>query len=101
MLRKESFRLAALAVSLCVFARADYAQTSSPALGQAAEGISIRPFKVQIPQAALDDLVDALPPHDGPIRKRSPMVARRAAGPAQELVRYWGRATTGGKWRPS
>ena len=99
MLRKEGFRLAALAMCLCVFARAGYAQTqtTSPASGQAAEGTSIRPFKVQIPQAALDDLRRRIAATRWPDKET---VADGSQGAQlaqlQELVRYWG---SGYDWR--
>ena len=79
-------RAATLAVTLCIL--------SSPA---AAEDASIRPFKVQVPQSALDDLrlrIDATRWPD------SETVADRSQGTQlaklQELVRYWG---TGYDWR--
>ncbi len=99
MLRKKVFGLAALAVCLCAFARADCAeaQTPLPAAGQAVEGASIRPFKVQIPQAALDDLRRRIAATRWPDKET---VADGSQGAQlaqfQELVRYWG---SGYDWR--
>ncbi len=99
MIREVAVRLAALAMCLCVFGSADYAdaQTTSPAAGQAAEGASIRPFKVQIPQAALDDLRRRIAATRWPDRET---VADGSQGAQlaqlQELVRYWG---SGYDWR--
>ena len=44
---------AALGLGLCAFSSPNFGQTSQQV---APEDRSIRPFKVQIPQAALDDL---------------------------------------------
>ena len=99
MLRKKGFGFSALAVCLCAFASADCveAQTTSPAAGQAAEGASIRPFKVQIPQAALDDLRRRIAATRWPDKET---VADGSQGAQlaqfQELVRYWG---SGYDWR--
>jgi len=86
-------------MGLCVFGAVDYAdaQTNSPAAGQAAEGASIRPFKVQIPQAALDDLRRRIADTRWPDKET---VADGSQGAQlaqlQELVRYWG---SGYDWR--
>ena len=99
MIREVAVRLAALAMCLCVFGWVDYAdaQTTSAAAGQAAEGTLIRPFKVQIPQAALDDLRRRIAATRWPDRET---VADGSQGAQlaqlQELVRYWG---SGYDWR--
>ena len=71
---------AVLAFGLCLF--------SSPS---AAEDQSIRPFRVQVPQAALDDLRRRIAATRWPDRET---VADRSQGTQlaklQELVRYWG-----------
>jgi pimeloyl-ACP methyl ester carboxylesterase len=70
-----------LAFGLCLF--------SSP--GGAAEDQSIRPFRVQVPQAALDDLRRRIAATRWPDKET---VADRSQGTQlaklQELVRYWG-----------
>ena len=85
---------AALAVGLFLF--------SSPSLGQttqqaAPEDGSIRPFKVQVPQAALDDLRRRIAATRWPDKET---VADQSQGAQlaklQELVRYWG---SGYDWR--
>jgi pimeloyl-ACP methyl ester carboxylesterase len=77
---KLRYPAAALAFALCAF--------SSPA---AAEDPSIRPFKVQVPQAALDDLRQRIKATRWPDKET---VADRSQGTQlaslQELVRYWG-----------
>ncbi len=93
--------LVVLSVSLFVFASPDYAQTTktsdavvvaqAPATGQAAEDRSIRPFKVQVSQAALDDLRRRIAATRWPDKET---VADQSQGAQlaklQELVRYWG-----------
>ena len=99
MLRKVTSHLAALWVCLSVFAPAVGAQTTTaaPATRQAAEDPSIRPFKVQVPQAALDDLRRRIAATRWPDKET---VADRSQGAQlaklQELVRYWG---SGYDWR--
>ena len=99
MFGKEAFALAALSVCLSVFASANYAQTTTTAPGtrQAAEDRSIRPFKVQVPQAALDDLRRRIAATRWPDKET---VDDRSQGAQlaklQELVHYWG---TGYDWR--
>ncbi|HET9218818.1 MAG TPA: epoxide hydrolase N-terminal domain-containing protein, partial [Terriglobia bacterium] len=79
---------AALVCSLFIFSFA-VAQTSST--GSAAEDRSIRAFKVQVPQAALDDLRRRINATRWPDRET---VADRSQGTQlaslQNLVRYWG-----------
>jgi pimeloyl-ACP methyl ester carboxylesterase len=79
--------MATLCVGLFLFA--------SP--NQAAEDGSIRPFKVQVPQAALDDLRRRIAVTRWPDKET---VADRSQGAQlgqlQELVRYWG---SGYDWR--
>jgi pimeloyl-ACP methyl ester carboxylesterase len=80
---------AALGFGLCAF---------SPSYGQTmAEDRAIRPFKVQIPQAALDDLRRRITATRWPDKET---VADQSQGAQlaklQELVRYWG---TGYDWR--
>ena len=93
MFRKAASRLAALYVCLSVFAPPVYAQTTTaaPAVRPAVEGQSIRPFKVEVPQAALDDLRRRIAATRWPDKET---VADRSQGAQlarlQELVRYWG-----------
>jgi len=79
---------AALAFALCVLSSASYGQ---------AEDRSIRPFKGQVSQAALDDLRRRIAATRWPDKET---VADRSQGiqlaKLQELVRYWG---TGYDWR--
>ncbi len=74
---------AALAFGLCVF--------YSPTRLAAAEDQSIRPFKIQVPQASLDDLRRRIAATRWPDRET---VNDRSQGAQlanlQELVRYWG-----------
>jgi pimeloyl-ACP methyl ester carboxylesterase len=83
----------ALSVSLLVLASPNQAQTptTSPATSQAAEDRSIRPFKVQIPQAALDDLRRRIRATRWPDKET---VGDQSQGvqlaKLQGLVRYWG-----------
>jgi pimeloyl-ACP methyl ester carboxylesterase len=100
---------AALSVSLFVFVPSSYAQTmttsdtdavvvaQASATRQAAEDGSIRPFKVHVPQAALNDLRRRLAATRWPDKET---VADQSQGAQlaklQELVRYWG---TGYDWR--
>jgi len=101
--------VAVLSVSLFVFASPSYAQTmttsdtdavvvaQASATRQAAEDGPMRPFKVQIPQAALDDLRRRVAATRWPDKET---VADQSQGVQlgkfQELVRYWG---TGYDWR--
>jgi pimeloyl-ACP methyl ester carboxylesterase len=77
---KLRYPAAALAFALCAI--------SFPA---AAEDLSLRPFKVQVPQAALDDLRQRIKATRWPDKET---VADRSQGTQlaklQELVRYWG-----------
>ena len=92
----------ALSVGLLLFSSPDHAQidapcqrrrvvAAAPATGQAAEDRSIRPFKVHVPQAALDDLRRRIAATRWPDKET---VADRSQGAQlaklQELVRYWG-----------
>ena len=95
--------VAALSVSLFVFASPNYAQTmttsdtdavvvaEAPATGQAAEDRSIRPFTVHVPQAELDELRQRIAATRWPDKET---VDDRSQGTQlaklQELVRYWG-----------
>jgi pimeloyl-ACP methyl ester carboxylesterase len=99
------------ALSVCLFALAapNHAQTmatsdadavvvaAAPETSQAAEDRSIRPFSVQVPQAALDDLRRRIAATRWPDRET---VADQSQGAQlaklQELVRYWG---SGYDWR--
>lgn len=85
---------AVLSFGLFAFASPGYAQTmtaAAPATGQATEDRSIRPFKVQIPQPALDDLRQRIAATRWPDKET---VADSSQGAQlaklQELVRYWG-----------
>src|SRR5258705_2532507 len=77
--------VAALSVGLFVFAASSYAQTTT------AGDTTIRPFKVQVPQAALDDLHRRVAATRWPDKET---VADQSQGAQlaklQELVRYWG-----------
>src|SRR6476660_2344565 len=77
--------VAALSVGLFVFAASSYAQTTTTG------DTTIRPFKVQVPQAALDDLRRRIAATRWPDRET---VDDRSQGAQlaqlQELVRYWG-----------
>ena len=88
--RQLASSVAVLFVGLSVFASANYAQTSAPTR-PAAEDRSIRPFTVQVPQAALDDLRRRINTTRWPDKET---VADRSQGTQlaklQELVRYWG-----------
>jgi pimeloyl-ACP methyl ester carboxylesterase len=81
---------AALAFGLCVFFSPGHGQT-------AAEDQSVRTFKVQVPQAALDDLHRRIAATRWPDKET---VADQSQGAQlaqlQELVRYWG---SGYDWR--
>src|SRR5258706_6334956 len=95
--------VAALSISLPVFASPGYAQTvttsdtdavvvaAAPATGQAAEDRSIRPFTVHVSRAALDDLRRRIAATRWPDKET---VADQSQGAQlaklQELVRYWG-----------
>src|SRR5258706_1799572 len=101
--------VAALSISLPVFASPGYAQTvttsdtdavvvaAAPATGQAAEDRSIRPFTVHVSRSALDDLRRRIAATRWPDKET---VADQSQGAQlaglQELVRYWG---TGYNWR--
>ena len=99
---------AALAVGLCVLPSPNgqtttISDTESSVVAQAstprgaAEDQSIRPFKVQVPQAALDDLRRRIAATRWPDKET---VADQSQGAQlaklQELVRYWG---SGYDWR--
>ena len=83
---------AALCVCLSMFAGPIQAQATSAA-SQGAGDPSIRPFKVEVPQAALDDLRRRIAATRWPDKET---VADRSQGAQleklQELVRYWGSA---------
>ena len=79
---------AALGLCLCAFSSSNFGQTAQQA---APEDRSIRPFKVQIPQAALDDLRSRIKATRWPDKET---VADQSQGAQlaklQQLVRYWG-----------
>src|SRR5437762_586368 len=83
--------VAALSVGLFVFAASSYAQTTTTG------DTTIRPFKLQVPQAALDDLRRRIAATRWPDKET---VDDRSQGAQlaklQELVRYWG---SGYDWR--
>ncbi len=102
----EKLAGSALSTALFVFASADYAQTAvttshTAALlvaqasdaRQPAEDRAIRPFKVRIPQGALDDLRGRIAATRWPDKET---VADQSQGAQleklQALVRYWGNA---------
>src|SRR4051812_24305063 len=70
---------------------------AGPARGQVGQGSAIRPFRAQVPQAALDDLRRRIAMTRWPDRET---VADRSQGARlgdlQPLVRYWG---AGYDWR--
>jgi pimeloyl-ACP methyl ester carboxylesterase len=92
--RNSLLAAAAVAVGLSVFSSADHGQTTQRT---ATEDPSIRRFKVQVPQAALDDLRRRINATRWPDKET---VADRSQGiqlaELQELVRYWGK---GYDWR--
>src|ERR671913_134711 len=83
--------VAALFVGLSVLSPPNCAQTIAPAARSASEDRSIRPFKVQMSQAALDDMRRRINATRWPDKET---VADRSQGTQlaklQELVRYWG-----------
>jgi pimeloyl-ACP methyl ester carboxylesterase len=85
----------ALAFGLCIFSSPNYGQTTTTS--RAAEDRSIRPFKAQVPQAALNDLRRRIRATRWPDKET---VADQSQGTQlaklQELVRYWG---SGYDWR--
>ena len=93
MFREVAFRSVALSACLCALVSVSYAQTTinSSAAQLAAEDRSIRPFKVEVPQAALDDLRQRIAATRWPDKET---VADRSQGAQlaklQELARYWG-----------
>src|SRR5215472_19091668 len=90
---KEAVGLASLLVSLLMFPSANYGQTptTSTAAPQASEDRSIRPFKVQVPQAALDDLRRRIAATRWPDKETAGDRSQGAQlAKLQELVRYWG-----------
>ena len=91
---------AALSVSSFVFPSLNYANTmkteteavlaAAPATGQAAENPSIRPFRAEVPQAALDDLRRRLAETRWPDKETVADASQGAQlANLQELVRYW------------
>src|SRR5262249_36773592 len=91
--------IAGLAMLITIFAAVAHAQTppGSAVTGQAAEDSSIRPFKVQIPQAALDDLRRRIAATRWPDKETVTDASQGAQlAKLQELVRYWG---SGYDWR--
>ena len=99
----------AASISLFVFVSPNYADTmtasdtgavvvaAAPAMGQAAEDQSIRPFTFNAPQANLDDLRRRVAATQGPEKET---VADQLQGvplaTMQELARYW---ATDHDWR--
>jgi pimeloyl-ACP methyl ester carboxylesterase len=85
---------AVLAVGLFVFASPTHPQTmttAAPATGQATEDRSIRPFKVQIPQGALDDLRRRIAATRWPDKETVDDSSQGAQlAKLQGLIRYWG-----------
>jgi pimeloyl-ACP methyl ester carboxylesterase len=105
--RRCAAAAAALAFGLCGFSSSNYGQsisdTESTVLAQAsvprtaAEDPSIRPFKVQVPQAALDDLRRRIAATRWPDKETVVDQSQGAQlAKLQELVRYWG---SGYDWR--
>lgn len=85
--------VAAFTVGVLMPATPNHAQTvtTAPAAQQTAEDRSIRPFRVDVPQATLDDLRRRIAATRWPDKEP---VADRSQGTQlaklQELVRYWG-----------
>jgi pimeloyl-ACP methyl ester carboxylesterase len=107
MTRLRAATAAALAFGLCVLSSPDHSQTTSDTessvLAQtsaprtAAEGASIRPFKIQVSQAALDDLQRRIAATRWPDKETVADTSQGAQlAKLQELVRYWG---SGYDWR--
>ena len=98
MFREVAFRSVAFSACLSALVSASHAQTTtnSSTAQPAVEDRSIRAFKVEIPQAALDDLRQRIAATRWPDKET---VTDRSQGAQlarlQALVRYWGRATTG------
>ena len=78
---------AALAIGLCILSVLGHADS--------AEDRAIRPFKAQVPQAALDDLRRRIADTRWPDKETDPSQGVPLAR-LQELVRYWG---SGYDWR--
>jgi Epoxide hydrolase N terminus len=78
---------AALAFGLCLLSVLGYAQSAD----NQAEDRSIRPFKAQVPQAALDDLRRRIAATRWP-DKETDQSQGVPLDRLQELVRYWGRS---------
>jgi len=99
MYRIGALRVAALSACLAVLASGNYAQTptASPATGQPAGDSSIRPFKVQVPQTAIDDLRRRIAATRWPDKETVGDQSQGAQlAKLQELLRYWG---SGYDWR--
>ena len=75
---------AALAFGLCLLSVVGYAQSAANR-----EDRSIRPFKAQVPQAAIDELRQRIAATRWPDRETDPSQGVPLAR-LQELVRYWG-----------
>jgi len=93
MSRRVAVRLAMLCVCLSTFAPALCAQNRAdpPAARDAMEDRSIRPFKVEVSQAALDDLRRRIAATRWPDKETAPDRSQGAQlARLQELVRYWG-----------
>jgi hypothetical protein len=93
MLVNEVLRRVALGAGLSIFASVSLAQTTSisPDARPTTADPSIRPFKVHVPQAALDDLRRRIADTRWPDKET---VADQSQGvqlaKLQPLVRYWG-----------
>ena len=88
---RKTYSLAAFSIGLFVFACPHYGQTAAilPRTRQAIEDRSIRPFKVQVPQAALDDLRRRIKSTRWPDKETDPSQGVPLAK-LQGLVSYWG-----------
>ena len=82
--------VAVLAFGLCILSAVGYAESA-----ENREDRSIRPFKAQVPQAALDDLRRRIADTRWPDKETDPSQGVPLAR-LQELVRYWG---SGYDWR--
>ena len=94
---RKTYSLAAFSIGLFVFACPHYGQTAttSPATRRPTEDRSIRPFKIQVPQAAVDDLRRRIRSTRWPDKETDPSQGVPLAK-LQGLVSYWG---SGYDWR--
>ena len=94
---RKTYSLAAFSIGLFVFVCPQYGQTAttSSATRRPTEDRSIRPFKIQVPQAAVDDLRRRIRSTRWPDKETDPSQGVPLAK-LQGLVSYWG---SGYDWR--